>query len=221
MGDVRELIDLVRNVIGSARLGEFFDANDLQPGTDWSQVLQDTAAESALLALRTDLYPTREWCQKEVLVAKRAGMPVVILDGIGYAEERGSFLMDHVPRAPIRTEGNKWKRRDVYRGLNLLVDECLKRELWKQQELLGRGQLKLAVSWWAPHAPEPITFIHWLEEAKTRGSLPTGQGKLRILHPDPPLGPDEKRVLEEMLSFGGMAGRLDMMTPRQLAGRGG
>jgi hypothetical protein len=221
MGDVKALIALVRNVIGTTRLGEFIDANDLQPGTDWSQVLQDNAANSALLALRTDLYPTREWCQKEILVAKRSGMPIVILDGIGYTEQRGSFLMDHVPRAPIRTEGTEWKRRDVYRALNLLVDECLKRELWKQQQILGAHRTDLAVSWWAPHAPEPLTLIHWLENAKRGGSLPTGDSKLRILHPDPPLGPDERRVLDEMLAFAGMPGKLDVMTPRQLAGRGG
>jgi len=41
------------------------------------------------------------------------------------------------------------------------------------------------------------------------------------LHPDPPLGFDEKAVLEQMLSFGGLEGKLDVMTPRQLAGRGG
>jgi hypothetical protein len=221
MGDVKALIALVRDVIGTTRLGEFFDANDLQPGSDWSQVLQENAANSALLALRTDLYPTREWCQKEMLIAKRSGMPIVILDGIGYAEERGSFLMDHVPRAPIRTEGTEWKRRDVYRALNLLVDECLKRELWKQQQLLGRERPDLAVSWWAPHAPEPLTLIQWLKTAKADGHLPTGESKLRILHPDPPLGPDERSVLEEMLAFGEMLGKLDVMTPRQLAGRGG
>jgi hypothetical protein len=221
MGDVQALIGLVRDVIGTTRLGEFFDASDLQPGTDWSRTLRESAATSAFLAIRTDLYPTREWCQKEFLVAKRSGMPIVILDGIGYAEERGSFLMDHVPRAPIRTDGSEWKRRDVYRALNLLVDECLKRELWKQQCMLARDRPDLAVSWWAPHAPEPLTLIHWLDSAKVAGILPTGDSKLRILHPDPPLGPDERSVLEEMLAFGGMSGKLDVMTPRQLAGRGG
>ena len=179
------------------------------------------AAHSAFLALRTDLYPTREWCQKEMLVAKRAGMPIVVLDAVGYAEERGSFLMDHVPRAPIRIERTTWKRRDVYRALDLLVDECLKRELWTQQRALGRTRADLDVSWWAPHAPEPITLIEWLESAKEAAQLPDGEKRLRILHPDPPLGPDERLVLEQMLSLCGLTGKLDVMTPRQLAGRGG
>lgn len=220
-GDVEALVTLVRSVIAETRLREFFDASDLQPGTDWSKELQNNAATSALLALRTDLYPTREWCQKEVLIAKRNGMPVIILDGVGFAEERGSFLMDHVPRIPIRFEGVEWKRRDVYRALNLLVDECLKRALWTWQHKLAKDRYELEVSWWAPHAPEPVTLAHWLESAKENDALPKDGAKLRILHPDPPLGPDEKAVLEQILSFGGFEGKLDVMTPRQLAARGG
>jgi hypothetical protein len=221
MGDVNALVALVRNVIASTHLREFFDASDLQPGTDWANVLIGKAATSALLALRTDLYPSREWCQREVLTAKRHGMPVVILDAIGYAEERGSFLMDHVPRAPVRYEAPDWKRRDVYRALNLLVDECLKRVLWKTQRDLAASREGLDVAWWAPHAPEPVTLVQWLEDARSSGQLPEGDRKVRILHPDPPLGRDEKAVLEQMLALSGLGGRLDVMTPRQLAARGG
>lgn len=221
MGDVNDLISIVRSVIRATRLQEFFDASDLQPGTDWSHELQERAGTSALLALRTDLYPTREWCQKEVLIAKRAGMPVIILDGIGYGEERGSFLMDHVPRAPVRTDGTEWRRGDVYRGLNLLVDECLKRELWNRQHQLAKDRHDLAVSWWAPHAPEPITLIEWLGTAGATGQLSTNGGTVRVLHPDPPLGPDERTVLQQILEFGRVGAKLDVMTPRQLAARGG
>jgi hypothetical protein len=218
--DVSALIDLVKNVIATTRMRDFFDARDLQPGTDWAEVLKMHAGKGALLALRTDLYPSREWCQREILVAKRSEMPVVSLDALGYAEERGSFLMDHVPRSPIRANGAQWSRRDVYRALNILVDECLKRALWKRQKELASARSDLLVSWWAAHAPEPLTLIQWLEDAKRANALPS-TGPLRILHPDPPLGIDERAVLEQILSFGGMDGFLDVMTPRQLASRGG
>jgi hypothetical protein len=221
VGDVKQLVALVREVIANTHLAAFFDASDLQPGTDWSAELVAQAATSALLALRTDLYPSRVWCQREMLTAKRNGMPVIILDGIGYAEERGSFLMDHVPRAPVHVDGGVWRRRDVYRALDLLVDECLKRELWRCQRDLAGAREDLQVSWWAPHAPEPLTLIQWLEEARAGGSLPAGTDPLRIIHPDPPLGTDEAAVLQQIVSFGGVAGELDVMTPRQLAGRGG
>jgi hypothetical protein len=153
-----------------------------------------------------------------MLVAKNAGMPVVILDALSRAEERGSFLMDHLPRAPVRCPADgAWSAGDIYRALNILVDECLKRVLWRHQQRLAGPRDDIA--WWAPHAPEPATLLNWMinhAEALTRaGPI------LRVLHPDPPLGRDEKAVLDQIMVIHGGATRLDVMTPRLLAARGG
>jgi hypothetical protein len=219
--DTAALIAAVRDVIASTRLNDFFDANDLQPGGDWDAVLRDNAARSAMLAIRTDLYPSREWCQREVYIAKSSGMPLLIMDALGHAEERGSFLMDHVPRVPVRPRERGWSREDVYRALNLLVDECLKRALWVCQEELARKSQELSVAWWAAHAPEPLTFLNWLENAIASKALPEDGQPIRVLHPDPPLGPDEKKVLDQVLRLARPRSALDIMTPRLLAARGG
>ena len=216
-----ELIAMVRDVIANTHLREFFDASDLQPGRDWNTELRAKAATSALLALRTDLYPSREWCQREVLIAKREGMPVIMMDALSLGEERGSFLMDHVPRVPVRKQEGRWWKQDIYRALNLLVDECLKRVLWIRQRALSQERSELEITWWAPHAPEPLTFVQWLERAKEAWTLPADGSVVRVLHPDPPIGADEKLVLEQVLSLGRTNCKLDIMTPRLLAARGG
>ena len=59
--DTASLITTVQSLIGETRLQHFFDANDLQPGEDWANELQAKAASSALFAVRTDLYPSRQW----------------------------------------------------------------------------------------------------------------------------------------------------------------
>jgi hypothetical protein len=218
--DISQLIERVRSIIAHTRLRDFFDANDLQPGEDWSEELRAGAATSALLAIRTDLYASRTWCQREMLIAKRHGMPVVILDALGRGEERGSFLMDHVPRVPVRSTPNGWQESDIRRGLNLLVDDCLKRALWRRQGELAARRPDLQVGWWAPHAPEPATLVAWLQAERVAGRLAGGR-PLRILHPDPPLGADEIVVLEQMATLGGVDGPLDILTPRLLAARGG
>jgi hypothetical protein len=217
---VTDLIQRVRSIIGQTRLDDFFSTNDLQVGRDWDEELRTNAATSALLALRTDLYASRHWCQREMLTAKRAGMPIVILDALGQGEERGSFLMDHVPRVPIRRDGDGWRDEDIRRGLNLLVDECLKRVLWRHQRLLAAGLAELDVAWWAPHAPEPATLVAWLAQERGAGRLTRGR-RVRIIHPDPPLGPDERLVLDQIAEFGGVDGPLDILTPRSMAARGG
>jgi hypothetical protein len=206
------LIKQARYLIANTRLRDFFDANALQAGTDWASELMANASTDALLALRTDLYATREWCQREVLSAKTAGVPVVILDALEGGEERGSFLMDHVPRIPGGAEPSDDA---IMRALNQLVDECLKRALWARQHALVATRDDLEVAWWAPHAPEPVTLTTWL---RTNG-VPAS-GPLRILHPDPPLGPPEVEALEELAALAGAEGQLEMMTPRGLATRG-
>jgi hypothetical protein len=207
------LIGRTRYLISNTRLGEFFDANTLQAGTDWAKELVKEAGRGALLALRTDLYATRRWCQNEMVTAKYAGVPVVILDALDDGEERGSFLMDHVPRIP---GGPKPADGAIMKALNQLVDECLKRALWTRQQELAAGDPELDVAWWAPHAPEPVTLAVWL-----RKNPPADDDTpVRILHPDPPLGPDELDALAALAALAGAEGRLEVMTPRGLAARG-
>lgn len=216
---VTELINKTRAIIGNTRLQQFFDANDLQPGRNWDDELRSKAASSALLALRTDLYSSRDWCQREMLIAKQAGMPIVILNALNYQEVRGSFLMDHVPRVPIRQENAHWKDSDIQRGLNLLVDECLKRILWKYQAELAQETFDIDIDWWASQAPEPSTFVKQLALLLRNNHLASKDG-LRIIHPDPPLGAEEKAIITQIFNFSNVKGRLDITTPRLLATRG-
>jgi hypothetical protein len=155
-----------------------------------------------------------------MLTAKVAGMPIVILDSLGRGEERGSFLMDHLPRIPVREMNGEWSKADIRRGLNLLVDECLKQAVWRVQKDLAASRSDIEVGWWAPHAPEPITITHWLRDTASHPNFVLGQADLRVLHPDPPLGPDELQVLEDMLRLMGHDGAFEVTTPRGLAARG-
>ncbi|MFD1156802.1 TIR domain-containing protein [Roseovarius aestuarii] len=219
--DVDELVDGVRKFIAATRLDEFFDAHDLQPGKDWEAELIKNAKNSALLAVRTDLYASRAWCQKEVAVAKVTGMPVVTLDALGLGEERGSFLMDHVPRIPTHKDEGHWQQTDISRALNLLTDECLKREIWRVQKRVAEEGAALAVDWWSSHAPEPLTLLAWIEHVLDNGDKIPNSRPVRILHPDPPLGRDELGVLKSMAKSSKLDFEIDVMTPRLLAMRGG
>lgn len=211
------LVDSVRRLIADTRLASFFDAQDLQVGSRWAETLRTRAASSAFLGLRTELYASREWCQKEIRIAKLSGMPVVILEALQTSEERGSFLMDHVPRVAAHELGGMWNDDHIRAALSLLVDECLKRVLWKRQHAVSAGVEGLEVDWWAPHAPEALTLVQWLTEAN---DSVFHDGVIRILHPDPPLGSDEQEVLQQVVSLTRKGTILDMMTPRMLAVRG-
>lgn len=211
---VRTFTEAVRSELRHTRLGEFFDSHSIQAGDDWAEALKANAATGAMLSLRTDRYAGREWCQREVVIAKTHGVPVVVLDALDRGEERGSFLLDHMPRLPARRVGAEWNRDTILRALGLLVDECLKRALWRRQRDLAGEES--GVAWWAPHAPEPLTLVAWLTDNRPRGRKP-----VIVLHPDPPLTRCERDTIESIAVLAGLDKRVEVLTPRTFAARGG
>lgn len=212
---VNQLVALTRDVIGQTHLRPFFDAADLQPGIPWEEELIAAAGSSALLLVRTDLFASREWCQREVLAAKRSDMPVVALQALRDGEERGSFLMDHIPSVSCDRSDIGEQRAAIERALNKLVDEALKRSLWEHQ----RAQLaSYGFDWLPTNAPEPTTLAAWL---RTVTKPATPEDRIFVLHPDPPLGHAEVEAIDDLLSVANLDGLLEILTPRTFANRGG
>lgn len=209
-GDV--LFNKVRQVLQDTRLDEFFDASDLQPGSKWEQVLEAEAGRCALLMVRTDKYAGREWTQREVLVAKRHDLPIVVLYALRAGEERGSFLMDHVPALPCDLDNPE---KDIIKALNRIVDESLKRELWNAQSVYMTDH---GFDWLPVHAPEPVTAGGWLR--RQRQERPKDD-HVWVVHPDPPLGANEREVIVELCALAGYSDQVDIFTPRTFAARGG
>lgn len=208
--DPHRLLATVHEVLQSTHLDSFFDAHDIQVADDWEKELDTEAARHAMLMVRTDNYASRGWAQREVLAAKRHDIPIVSLYAVSHEEQRGSFLMDHVPvvACPPGAE-----RKAIERSLNRLVDEALKRALW----LVQRSYLERDGFDWLPvHAPEPITLAAWL-----RSNHVDKEAHLVIMHPDPPLGPQERQVMLEFCEIAGLSGTLEILTPRTHATRGG
>jgi hypothetical protein len=216
---VTELVDVVLQVLQRGRIGSFYDAHDLQPGEDWNTALREGAGTCAVLALRTDLYASRDWCQREVLLAKQGGMPVVMLDALTDGETRGSFLLDHVPKLPVRrSPGGEWQADSVRRAVQMLADAWLHRALWLRQENAARATAPYGAYDWLPAAPEPCTLLPRLIELASDGIA--DPPVLRLLHPDPPLASEEARMLQLLAQLAGLASTLDITTPRLLASRG-
>lgn len=206
------IYEQVRSAIAGTKLADFFDAHDLQSGQDWAAVLDEMASECALLMVRTDVYASREWTQREVLAAKRHDVPIVTLVALTDGESRGSFLMDHMPTVPMRATDPAGA---IKASLNRLVDEALKRALWSAQAQYVEEQ---GFDWAPVHAPEPVTAISWLAKHRSEDA---NDRHLWIIHPDPPLGPAERRVTDELCALAGFDGRVDLLTPRTFAARGG
>lgn len=208
----RRLYDRVRSAIAGSHLGEFFDAHDLLPGSDWAAELVANAGTAAMLMVRTDRYASREWTQREVRAAKQRDVPIVGLIALTEGEARGSFLMDHVPTVPLHQDA---VIESISTALDRLVDEVLKRVLWAAQSTYIR---RTGFDWTPVHAPEPVTAVGWLSQH--HDEYPDDDHIL-IIHPDPPLGAAERAVIDELCALAGFGTRVDILTPRTFAARGG
>ena len=207
-----DVTDIVKKIIATTHLDSFFDERSIQTGDKWKEALQDNASNCALLMIRTDLYASRLWTQKEVLLAKEHDVPVVTLSALARGEERGSFLMDHVPTVAFSSADTD---SSVARALCRLVDEALKRTLWELQALYTSDT---GFDWKPVHAPEPTTVTTWLK------NHPRDDRHLWIIHPDPPLTSHEKNLIRDMCELAGFKrndASLTIVTPREFLSRGG
>lgn len=210
--DMPAVYESVRQRIADSHLAEFFDAHDIQTGAPWVEILESSAREHALLIVRTDRYAEREWTQREVKAAKEAEVPVVTMYALASGEERGSFLMDHVPTVVCDLED---RTPGIDAALSALVSEALKSTLWESQRsyLASDG-----FDWLPTRSPEPTTLLPWL--AAHQKESPE-DGEIWIMHPDPPLGSAEREVLIQLCEVAGYSSNVNILTPRTFAVRGG
>ena len=232
----------VLSQIHRTHLLPFFDVFDLQTGEKWDEAIRERARTSALLMVRTDHYSSREWTQREVYEAKRAGVPIVCLSALTAGETRGSFLLDHVPTIacpqipkgwapPEGTQEDDPVDKAIVTALNRLVDEALKFALWRCQEIPAHVNLAKASTAPSPSknhpgfdcapptAPEPTVLLKFIQEHRqTYGN----DKHLWLIHPDPPLLAAEQDFLVDLcVQAGYEKGQVHLLTPRSFFAAGG
>ena len=108
-------------------LDSFFDVADIPPGLPFAGVLFERIGSGAVLAAHTDSYSSREWCRREVIKAKRRGVPMVVVDSVRREDPRS---MPHLGNVPVvRMEPDQADRIGAVAGC--LLDEVFRGWLWQ------------------------------------------------------------------------------------------
>lgn len=166
-------------------LASFFDVHDIPAGLRFHQVLLLQVRVSAMVAVHTDTYSSREWCRKEVIEAKRHNVPLVVANCIRDLDERGFPYMGNVP--VVRLDPGGPDRIDVV--IARLLDEVLKDFLWRCRIAISAAAAGPAVVF-IPRPPELITLATLPREADVPAPI--------IVYPDPPLSTEEERLFAEI-----------------------
>ncbi|HEX4966735.1 MAG TPA: toll/interleukin-1 receptor domain-containing protein [Thermoanaerobaculia bacterium] len=83
---------LNRLLDGVEWLEKFYDVESLSSFRPWESQLEEAVATSIVVALRTDIYDQRPYCQKEVMWAEQYGSPLVLVDARGGLVHAGMGL---------------------------------------------------------------------------------------------------------------------------------
>lgn len=165
-------------------LASFFDVHDIPGGLRFQQVLLQKVRTSAMVAIHTDSYSSREWCRREILEAKRNNVPLVVANSIRDVDERGFPYMGNVPL--VRLEPANADRIDFV--IARLLDEVLKDFLWRcQLELFANKDLSVI---FLPRPPELIALANLPPVEDVPNPL--------IVYPDPPLSTEEERLFADV-----------------------
>lgn len=170
-----------------ARLNGFLDAQDIPDGSDFAKVIDEKARRaSGLLAVQTDDYASRDWCRREVLIAKRNRLPVVVLSDVTDKEPRAFPYLGNVPVV-------RWREGVELELTRSLLTEVLRtryfplrvRQLCAVYDLDDRNQVMSG-------PPELLSLFNSVV-ADHRTTSDDGL----ILYPDPPIGREEEQLLRD------------------------
>lgn len=161
-------------------LAGFFDVHDIPAGLRFNKVLLQKIKVSAVVAIHTDSYSSREWCRREIIEAKRWNVPLVVANCITDLDERSFPYMGNVP--VVRMEPDKADRIDYI--VSRLLDEVLKDFLWHCRVQLAAGTTGDEIVF-LPRPPELISLAALTDVTKTT-----------LVYPDPPIGAEEQRLFE-------------------------
>jgi len=160
-------------------LGSFFDVHDIPAGLPFDQVILHAVRVSAVVALHTDSYSSREWCRREIIEAKQSNVPLVVANCISDLDMRGFPYLGNVPIVRILPETDE----RIDQLISYLLDEVLKDFLWRSRvKLIGATSPDVV---FLPRPPELISLA----------ALPPEVPAL-LVYPDPPLGAEEQRLFE-------------------------
>ncbi|MEO8147949.1 MAG: toll/interleukin-1 receptor domain-containing protein [Bacteroidia bacterium] len=175
-----------RDYINSqTQLKTFFDTNDIAYGSNFGAEIKKAAHESALVVFQSDSYADREWCRVEVLEAKTAGCPIVIVNAVQQGEKRAFPCLGNYPSIRFRN--------NFLEIIDLTLEQMLF-NLYTKKFLDSLTDLyKIKANRILSTSPELFNFI----QLKKQG-LSEGEKFALVIYPDPPLGSEEMELLNEL-----------------------
>lgn len=119
------LAQALKQFIDNSTMDNFFDATDIAPGYDFSDEIIDNIKQSTVVAIHSDSYSSKYWCQREILSAKELSRPIIAVDSIEEFEDRRFPFASNVPYVYVHM-GDKLAEKDLLSILEATLLETVR-----------------------------------------------------------------------------------------------
>lgn len=142
----------IKEFIDKTQIKRFFDTTDIGINFKFEEEIKKHLQNSTLLAIHSDPYSSRYWCQKEILCAKEMDRPIVALDCLSVYEDRRFPHASNIAAIHLDTTStNKIEEKFLYQIVEYLLLEtlryCYSKKLLKayqEAKLLPTGAVLLS-----------------------------------------------------------------------------
>jgi len=115
----------IKRFIENTNMSHFFDAVTISPGFKFNDEITKHINESTLVAICSDDYSSRYWCQREILCAKELQRPMVVVNCLEEYEDRIFPANSNVPCIHV-TPDVPLKETDVLKILTVTLLETIR-----------------------------------------------------------------------------------------------
>lgn len=172
------------------KLDVFFDTVDIADGYEFEKQIEANIENAALIVFHTDAYSSREWCRIEVLVAKRNKCSIVVVHDIRDGEKRAFPYMGNTPTITLKEDEASSFIEILTLTLYQVVNNLYQREMLQSFASEFKNDQAEFVTITSP--PELFNYIDLYKMKLAE------KNKLIVLYPEPPLGAEELRILNEI-----------------------
>lgn len=170
----------IKEFIDNTNMRRFFDATEISPGLPFGDEIEKHISDSTLVAIESDAYSSRYWCQREILSAKKNNRPILVVDCLAEYEDRIFPAASNVPCIRV-SPLSPLQQEDILRILAAAILETIRYfhvmqclELYKAETWVDNDCELTA-------RPPEIRQVLMLK----------GAGAKKICYPEPPIYADE------------------------------
>ena len=177
-----------KKFIDNTNIQNFFDTTDIAPSHMFDKEIELHLQESTVIAIGSDNYSSRYWCQREILSAKEARRPIIFVNTLEYYEDRIFPAITNIPNIHI-SHNLELRDKEILRILIAALLETIRfnyaknlLEYYKTQNWINPTSEIFA------RPPEINQIIKLLKE---REKINKSHEILHVCYPEPPVYPEE------------------------------